>query len=1286
MTLGVEDFPAFVRAVHGHEPFPWQMALLRRVVEGDGWPAGIAAPTGAGKTLALDVALWHLVLRGAQGQAPRRLFWVVDRRLVADQVHERALRMAETLQTSNDLAVRRAAEALRALDPTAEAPLDVRLWRGGTFLDDDPPRSPARPTIVVSTVDQVGSRLLFRGYGVSDGMRPVHAGLVGMDSLILLDEAHLSQPFADVVAAVNRLQSPPWCGDPLPCPAPVRLVRLTATAGGGAEPLVGPADRRHGGLGRRLAAAKPARLVEVRDADLAAAVAARALALLEAAPDGMAPVRRVGAVLNTVAQARAVHRAVKAAGVDTVLLTGRMRPHDRDAVWSAWKHRLLADAERDRCAETPCVVVATQAIEVGVDLDLDALVSEAAPLSALAQRAGRVDRLGQRGRSPIVLVCPGRGKPKPDRIYGPATAATWRWLAERAEAPPAGKRGKPAGEPVIDLGWATLGAVAPSDWDGLAAPLPEREPLDAVMAGLFAQTRPRPEPDPDPALFLHGRGGEGEVHLVWRADLDPRDLSVPAKAVSVVAGCPPVRGEALALPLSAARRWLAGLQAPDVLADTLADLPVTAGEDRPSAGRPALWWEGPDDGRVVPATELRAGMTLIVPAAYGGIDPESRCWDPACAAPVEDVAETARPPDQRAVLRLHPGTAKAEKAEGIVASLARAVHDADTDDLAEDAADRLRAAVAHLVEQGRLPNDHHWLAGLSAVTGDWTITPYDPAKPRLGLRLTAPGPETPEPTTADDRSLEGPARKDPVPLLPHCAGVAATAQGFTRSCGLSGAPAEAVRMGALLHDVGKAEPRMQVWLHGGDRLAAALNPAPIAKSAGRTTPAARTRAGLPRGVRHELWSLALAERVAVPEEARELMLWLVATHHGYGRPLPPVPPDGAAAAVTLPWPGGPELAAGPNDGAAAVGAVWPARFQRLNARFGFWGLAWLEAMVRLADHRRSAAERREGAGEAPVPPIAVAEPSPPPARHELKLPGLRADTLLGFLAGLGTLRLLTRAWAADDVRLAWDAVFPHAATLSATRPLGRDGVLDALLAALDADLQAFPAFDGQGDVGFSPDELRRRLAGETNADAAAFLRAFATPTGITRNDPAAVEITPFVMLGAGQTNFLKAARALAANVGRGHLERTLFRAWDYADAGLDSLRWDPEDAREHAYALHDPASPAAWKGNEPRRMAGANRLALAALPCLPVVPCAGHPRAAGTRRTAGTLAFVWPVWSDAADLATARALLTAPEVQQPEAAVARPGLAAVLHAPRAAAGRYPIVLPARPLLPAPRRT
>ena len=47
-TLTKEQFPAFFEQVHGWAPFPWQQALLHRVLE-QGWPALIECPPGSAR-------------------------------------------------------------------------------------------------------------------------------------------------------------------------------------------------------------------------------------------------------------------------------------------------------------------------------------------------------------------------------------------------------------------------------------------------------------------------------------------------------------------------------------------------------------------------------------------------------------------------------------------------------------------------------------------------------------------------------------------------------------------------------------------------------------------------------------------------------------------------------------------------------------------------------------------------------------------------------------------------------------------------------------------------------------------------------------------------------------------------------------------------------------------------------------------------------------------------------------------------------------------------------------
>ena len=190
--LTADDFPAFFRAVHGVDPFPWQTRLLRDWVAGSrGWPSVLDLPTGSGKTAALDVAVFHLAMeaqKGAARRAPVRIAFVVDRRLVVDDAFSRAQKLEKAASSPGTAIADRVAAALRSLAGEKGPPLLARRLRGGAPREDDWARTPNQPTILCSTVDQVGSRLLFRGYGISDRMKPVHAGLLGSDCLVLLDE------------------------------------------------------------------------------------------------------------------------------------------------------------------------------------------------------------------------------------------------------------------------------------------------------------------------------------------------------------------------------------------------------------------------------------------------------------------------------------------------------------------------------------------------------------------------------------------------------------------------------------------------------------------------------------------------------------------------------------------------------------------------------------------------------------------------------------------------------------------------------------------------------------------------------------------------------------------------------------------------------------------------------------------------------------------------------------------------------------------------------------------
>ena len=213
--------------MHGRRPFNWQDELARTVCETGVWPRYLDMPTASGKTSVIDIAVFHLALEGCRRgrKAPLRIAFVVDRRLVVDGALEHAQALATKIAAGRGRVTGLVTEALDSFSPGH--PLEAVRLRGGMPRESDWARTPSQPTVIVSTVDQVGSRLLFRGYGVSDSMKPVHAGLLGNDTLFLLDEAHTSQPFLDTLVRVSDMGLG-WMAE-----RPIQCMFMSATLVGG---------------------------------------------------------------------------------------------------------------------------------------------------------------------------------------------------------------------------------------------------------------------------------------------------------------------------------------------------------------------------------------------------------------------------------------------------------------------------------------------------------------------------------------------------------------------------------------------------------------------------------------------------------------------------------------------------------------------------------------------------------------------------------------------------------------------------------------------------------------------------------------------------------------------------------------------------------------------------------------------------------------------------------------------------------------------------------------------
>jgi CRISPR-associated endonuclease/helicase Cas3 len=975
------DFPAFFKAVHGWEPFPWQETLLQRVLT-RGWPALIDVPTGLGKTAVLDVAVFAAAL--GHPAARRRIFLVVDRRIIVDQAHEHALAIQRALTNPVPVSVcHRVAQ--RLADDEKDSPvLDVTRMRGGVDWSWLWLERPDRHSIITGTVDQIGSRLLFRGYGVGEQIQPIDAALTGTDSLILIDEAHLADVFVTTLRDIRQLD----CAPSSPFPPPV-VVAMSASPGGDATDVhrISEADEVSRFAAERLRAPRQLHLVSVR-AEKDTASAKMADALTDWARELSAPGRVTGVVVNTVAMARAVFSRLHARCPDgsCMLLTGRIRPVDREYLLHTWLPRIRA-GDRQPLADpaNPLYMVATQTIEAGADIDLDVLVTESAALPALIQRLGRLNRRGARKTAPVVVL---HCSSLPPGVYGDARQKTWKWLEEqarraKAEAKPKGRR--PRGSvpaPVLPAAPVNVSPLSlrdllsradPPTLEAMYSPAPYAPLITAGTLATWARTSPIPHPDVPAAPYLHGIDqGSPVVTLAWRGDMHPGETQGWALSSELI---PPSADEAIELPLPAVRRWLLGLDTA-ALADTGAQV-LADSDDSPAQrrqSRQVLRYRGPGDAEVIHPGQIRPGDTLLAPAQYGGCDRHG--WAPDSAAAVIDVADLAGGTRRRgAAVRVSPlfPDALHALAPGLdVRPLSRLISRIRTDasEYAPDPNDyrKVLAKVAGgLNDAADLPH----VRVLRQLSRGLRLTTAD-SSAGTAVVLTASNAMAGDDTSPAGSSAAGSPRT--LTLAEHQEEVAAQACAFARNLQLPEPLVAALTLAGRWHDEGKRDPRFQAMLRGGDRWqVAAMAGELLAKSGMNPADKAAFRRAqrlsrYPSGMRHEDLSAKIAARYLdagqhIPDLARlpgsgfddldpvtldqDLVVHLIASHHGHGRPLLPPVNDDCLVTIEVPLDNAGPLA----FDSASVMVDWdaPDRFIALCERYGCWGLAGLESIVRLAD-------------------------------------------------------------------------------------------------------------------------------------------------------------------------------------------------------------------------------------------------------------------------------------------------------------------------------------------------
>ncbi len=923
------DFVAFFKDVHDYEPFPWQHRLTEQVLDQRKWPKVISLPTGTGKTAVLDTAIFAMAAHPET--TPRRIVFVIDRRIVVDQVYKRAQQIQKRVETAKTLVLKHIRDRLRELSDGET--LGIAALRGGIPIDGDWAHRPDQPWVMVSTVDQFGSRLLFRGYGVSPGMRPIHAGLTGNDCLVILDEVHLSVPFAQTLTQISTL-SPEG-----PLPQRFITVEMSAT----------PNDRESNPftldpekdleecaeLRRRMKADKRAKLIPARDQE---AIPATVKKIVKSIRKNESQVRSVGVIVNRVRTARDTYATLIDEGYPTYLITGRMRPLDR--VYALERIGPVVNPDSDQHEDQLAVIVATQAIEVGADFSFDALITECAAVDSLRQRFGRLDRRGtysERTGSPAQAWIIGPksvvGSKKPDPIYGESVRATWEELERRRE-----DDGELAVGPMALRDNFPDNATAPK----IYAPLLLRTYMDA-----WVQTRPEPIAQPSIDWFLHGieQNKPADVSVLWRFDRTSETLRL----------VPPQQAEFIQIPAQAVKSWLAGTSEVDIADVSQAQESDNTDTQNKSHVKNWVRWDGFDEGAKndIQVMDIRPGDVLILDPKCGGLT--AGTWDPSSEDPVTDLGDAAQiESGRRVTLRLDPNlphmvSPPAPADEAI----------ADT-----SPSQRISAWLESYISDSK--DQSCWMhKAIENLGSDFDVIPVGTGNDCLGKSyyiLISKDPNTKKPmvdaATLDGSDETGSFTSTGISLGQHLDGVGKRAGQIAERLGLPCEVVQDLRLAGHLHDLGKVDSRFQYQLVGGDMVELAMRrEEPLAKS----LPGTRKVPGYPKGMRHEIASVAMilsnTDILSLAHD-EDLVLHLVGTHHGWGRPLPPIIEDPNPQTLEYRW-NGHFLAAKSDLVESSLALDMANRFWDLVEHYGHHGLAWLEAILRLADHQQSAEESKK---------------------------------------------------------------------------------------------------------------------------------------------------------------------------------------------------------------------------------------------------------------------------------------------------------------------------------------
>lgn len=873
-------FDRAFEALTDHSPLRWQRRLFNRLYAGK-IPHTCDIPTGLGKTSVIPIWIIALSKQAEEGNItlPRRLAYIINRRTVVDQATTVVEQVRERLMcpegrdwSIHETSLQSIASSLR--DLTSEPPLlAVSTLRGELADNEEWKQDPARAAIIVGTIDMIGSKLLFSGYGDGQYHRVHHAGLIGQDALLVHDEAHLTPAFSDLLRGVAKEQRRD--GES----RPICVMELSATQRSngdfGDAIRLNSEDEKDKIVLERVDATKHLRLHGCDKKQRAIQK------VVDLAYCHNASQTRVLIYVRTPSVAQSVESKLRRklkADQRTALLTGTIRGYERDNLAKenpAYKQFL--HPEDASLAET-VYLISTSAGEVGIDIDADHMVCDMTTLDSMIQRLGRVNRRGGTGREAQVDVVWTNDDEKTNNDIAVSVAKTLeifrRWMQESENR---NSKINVSPRSIRRL----IGELDRQEREEAFSPKPAIPPLSDILLDAWSLTSVNRMPGrPAVAGYLHGLTHDlPTTYVAWREELSLLSKYDANKKTlqEWFHACPVRANERLQMPTSDLRVESGKLIKKHRQNTESKDFKVVLLDERNQAEWALLSDLEDREARL----EYK---TVVFPSKAGGLG-QHGTFDSSVVEIANDVADSDTEGVRRERWLYSSGEARPlisghgfgrswdERERVLLAS------DEDSEST-EDAGERRVELVLRM--------------------------------PKQELALAAPH-------YANLRQT----------LSEHSDSIVGHLEGSCKRLHLESAVTSALVSAALWHDRGKDR---EIW----QRFACNDNGSePLAKSR------SYLHGRMLSGYRHEFGSLldAINDSFLLGNPDHDLVLHLIASHHGHARPyFAPRAFDREKFSTS-------------ENQRANIEVMQ--RFGRLQKRYGRWGLAWLESLLRCADAQAS---------------------------------------------------------------------------------------------------------------------------------------------------------------------------------------------------------------------------------------------------------------------------------------------------------------------------------------------